>query len=110
MRAIESRFSFVVNTFPEATIPTAIVARRVSDDISNTLTDTDASSSSRAAIADRRDYDVNHYIQVLITSYAARLRKAFSPEEFAQLFRLESQPGLFDQPVESIQSKWIRCQ
>jgi DNA polymerase elongation subunit (family B) len=84
--------------------------RRLSDDISNTLTDTDASSSSRAAIADRRDYDVNHYIQVLITSYAARLRKAFSPEDFAQLFRLETQPGLFDQPVESIQPKWIRCQ
>jgi DNA polymerase, archaea type len=84
-------------------------SRGVSDDIPNTLTDTNASSSSRAAIADRRDYDVNHYIQVLITSYAARLRKAFSPEDFAQLFRLESQPGLFDQPVESIQPKWIRC-
>ena len=62
----------------------------------------------RAAIADRRDYDVSHYIQVLITSYAARLRKAFSPEDFEQLFRLESQPGLFDQPVESIQPRWIR--
>jgi DNA polymerase, archaea type len=60
-------------------------------------------------LADRRDYDVNHYIQVLITSYAARLRKAFSPEDFEQLFRLDSQPGLFDQPIESIQPKWIRC-
>jgi hypothetical protein len=85
-------------------------SRRVTGDIPNTLSDTNAPSSSRAAIADRRDYDVNHYIQVLVTSYAARLRKAFSPEDFAQLFRLESQPGLFDQPVESIQPKWIRCQ
>ena len=83
---------------------------QVSNDIPNTLTDTNASSSTRAAIANRRDYDINHYIQVLITSYAARLRKAFSPEDFAQLFRLESQPGLFDQPIESIQPKWIRCQ
>jgi DNA polymerase, archaea type len=66
-------------------------------------------SPIREAFADRRDYDANHYIQVLITSYAARLRKAFSPEDFEQLFRLESQPGLFDQPVENIQPRWIRC-
>jgi DNA polymerase elongation subunit (family B) len=71
--------------------------------------DSKVSSSPRAAIADRRDYNVNHYLQVLVTSYAARLRKAFSPEDFAQLFRLESQPGLFDQPIENIQPKWIRC-
>lgn len=76
----------------------------------DSLNEVNALSSPRAVIADRRDYDINHYIQVLVTSYAARLRKAFSPEDFAQLFRLESQPGLFDQPVESIQPKWIRCQ
>ena len=83
--------------------------KRVIHDIQNPLTETNDSLSPRAAIADRRDYDANHYIQVLVTSYAARLRKAFSPEDFEQLFRLESQPGLFDQPVESIQPKWIRC-
>lgn len=59
-------------------------------------------------VANRRDYDVEHYVQVLVTSYAARLRKAFSPEDFARLFRLE-QSGLFDQPVETIQPQWIRC-
>jgi DNA polymerase I len=58
---------------------------------------------------DRRDYDVDHYLQVLVTSYAARLRKAFAPQDFEQLFRLE-QPGLFDQPIEEIQPLWIRCQ
>jgi len=78
-------------------------------DIQNLSTKTNDSLSPRAAIADRRDYDANHYIQVLITSYAARLRKAFSSEDFEQLFRLESQPGLFDRPVESIQPRWIRC-
>ncbi len=82
----------------------------VADDRPNTLLETNTFTSPRAAIADRRDYDVDHYIQVLVTSYAARLRKAFSPEDFAQLFRLESQPGLFDQPVDSIQPRWIRCQ
>ncbi len=81
----------------------------LADDSPNSLTDMHVPSSPRAAISDRRDYDVDHYIQVLVTSYAARLRKAFSSDDFAQLFRLESQPGLFDQPVESIQPKWIRC-
>lgn len=65
--------------------------------------------SLKEIVADRRDYDVEHYLQVLVTSYAARLRKAFEPEDFEQLFRLD-QPGLFDQPIEAIQPRWIRCQ
>ena len=66
-------------------------------------------ASRREIIGDRRDYDVEHYLQVLVTSYASRLRKAFTPGDFEQLFRLDAQPGLFDRPVESIQPKWIRC-
>lgn len=58
--------------------------------------------------ADQRDYEVGHYLQVLVTSYAARLRKAFAPEDFAQLFRVDGQSGLFDRPVENIQPIWIR--
>jgi len=58
--------------------------------------------------ADQRDYEVGHYLQVLVTSYAARLRKAFAPEDFAQLFRVDGQSGLFDRPVELIQPIWIR--
>jgi len=65
--------------------------------------------SLREAIGDRRDYDIDHYLQVLVTSYAARLRKAFAPDAFAQLFRLDEQPGLFDLPIEDIQPLWIRC-
>ena len=84
-------------------------SKRDTHDNQNLSTEPDDSLSPHAALADRRDYDVNHYIQVLITSYATRLRKAFSPEDFEQLFRLESQPGLFDKPVESIQPRWIRC-
>ena len=62
-------------------------------------------------IADRRDYDVEHYVQLLVTSYAARLRKAFEPGDFEQLFRLGTQLSLFDfgQPIENIQPRWIRC-
>jgi DNA polymerase elongation subunit (family B) len=58
----------------------------------------------------RQDYDVEHYLQVLVTSYAARLRKAFLPDDFEQLFRLDGQSGLFDRPIEHIQPRWIRCQ
>lgn len=59
---------------------------------------------------EQRDYDVEHYLQVLVTSYAARLRKAFAPEDFEQLFRLDGQSGLFDRPVESISPLWIGTQ
>ncbi len=67
------------------------------------------SSSLREEVANRRDYDVDHYLRVLVTSYAARLRKAFTPDDFTQLFRMEEQPGLFDTPIENIQPRWIRA-
>ncbi len=65
--------------------------------------------SQRSEIGERRDYDVEHYLHVLVTSYAARLRRAFAPEDFAQLFRLDEQPGLFDLPIDDIQPRRIRC-
>jgi DNA polymerase elongation subunit (family B) len=58
---------------------------------------------------DRRDYDIDNYLQTLLTSYAGRLRKALAPEDFAQLFRLDQQPGLFDRPIEDMQPLWIRA-
>jgi DNA polymerase I len=45
-----------------------------------------------------------------MTSYVSRLRKAFAPEDFDQLFRPDAQLGLFDRPIEAIQPLWIRCQ
>ncbi|HJT57017.1 MAG TPA: DNA polymerase domain-containing protein [Ktedonobacteraceae bacterium] len=62
------------------------------------------------AIKDRRDYDVEHYLRVLVTSYASRLRKAYAAEDFAQLFRSDEQLSLFDSPIEQISPIWIRCQ
>jgi DNA polymerase I len=59
---------------------------------------------------DHRGYDVEHYLRVLVTSYASRLRKAYAAEDFAQLFRIDEQLGLFDRPIEQIQPIWIRCQ
>lgn len=63
---------------------------------------------SEANSTGRRDYDAEHYLNVLVTSYAARLRKAFAPGDFEQLFRLDFQSGLFDIPVDEIEPKWIR--
>ncbi len=65
-----------------------------------------------ADVANRRDYDVEYYVRLLTTSYAARLRKAFSPTDFEQLFRPDTQLSLFDldTPVEHIQPLWIRYQ
>ena len=68
-----------------------------------------AAHAHRETLDDRRDYDVEYYLQQLSGSYAARLRKAFEPEDYAQIFRLDGQAGLFDRPIETIQPKWIRC-
>ena len=48
-------------------------------------------------------------MQALVASYASRLRKAFAPEDFQQLFRVDGQPGLFDRRVEEMQAVWVRC-
>lgn len=54
-------------------------------------------------------YDVAHYLTVLQASYVSRLRKAFAPEDFEQLFRPSGQVGLFDRPLASVQPSWIRA-
>jgi DNA polymerase elongation subunit (family B) len=53
------------------------------------------------------EYDIAHYLAVLRASYVSRLRKAFAPDDFEQLFRLPGQAGLFDQPIAEIQPLWI---
>ncbi len=70
----------------------------------------DLPSSDHAARAvDRRYYDVEHYLRVLLTSYAERLRVVFEPGDFLQIFRQNPQQGLFDRPIEQMQLRWIRC-
>jgi DNA polymerase, archaea type len=70
--------------------------------------DSEDGGGAAASREDRRDYDVEHYLRVLVTTYAGRLRKAFAPEDFERLFRVEEQIGLFDGPLESIAPRWIR--
>lgn len=68
-----------------------------------------AADTHQESLDNRRDYDVEYYLQQLVSSYAARLRKALEPEDYAQIFRLDGQAGLFDRPIEMIQPRWIRC-
>jgi len=54
-------------------------------------------------------YDVAHYVAVLHTAYVSRLRKAFTPDQYAQLFCSSGQLGLFDEPVENVRPQWIQA-
>jgi DNA polymerase elongation subunit (family B) len=44
---------------------------------------------------DRRDYDVGHYTRQLRDTFASRLERAFTPEDFAVVFADPEQPSLF---------------
>jgi DNA polymerase elongation subunit (family B) len=57
-----------------------------------------------SATADPRDYDVPHYLRLLRETFAARLAKAFDPDDFAAVFVDADQPSLFAPPVESVQA------
>jgi DNA polymerase I len=54
-------------------------------------------------IADPRDYDVDHYEHVLRTAFAARLARAFTPDDFAAVFAGVDQLLLFAPALESVQ-------
>jgi len=45
--------------------------------------------------SDPRDYDIEHYLHVLRDTYAARLVRALSPDDFAAVFADPEQPSLF---------------
>jgi DNA polymerase elongation subunit (family B) len=55
-----------------------------------------------------RDYDAEHYVRVLVENYAGRLHKAFAPDDFAQIFRLDAQLGLFDRDLAGVEPRWIK--
>jgi hypothetical protein len=69
--------------------------------------DRPAAPAEKAAPAARPGYDVAHYLRVFHVSYVSRLRKAFTEEDFAQVFRADGQTGLFDRPLAAIRPRWI---
>ena len=51
---------------------------------------------------DPRDYDVGHYARVLREIFAARLERAFTPEDFAAVFADPGQLSLFAPAIENV--------
>ena len=51
---------------------------------------------------DPRDYDARYYVRLLRESFAARLVRAFTPDDFAAIFAPPEQPSLFAPPLEAI--------
>jgi hypothetical protein len=61
-----------------------------------------ASGEDDAASPDPRDYDVEYYVRLLRTTYAERLARAFTREDFEVVFADPHQFSLFMPAVESI--------
>lgn len=59
-------------------------------------------TDDEAPASDRRDYDVEYYVRLLLESYAERLARAFTPEDFSVVFADPDQLTLFSPSVESI--------
>ncbi|MDB4958549.1 MAG: polymerase region [Myxococcales bacterium] len=53
--------------------------------------------------ADPRDYDIDHYVRVLRDTFAARLVRAFTPDDFATVFADPDQLAMFTRPLASVQ-------
>jgi DNA polymerase elongation subunit (family B) len=54
-----------------------------------------AATDDDTPLPDRRDYDVDYYVRLLRTTYAERLSRAFTPEDFATVFADADQYSLF---------------
>ena len=57
---------------------------------------------TRRRDVDPRDYDVEHYVRVLRDTFAARLARAFTPDDFAAVFADPDQPSLFEPDLAAI--------
>lgn len=64
------------------------------------LPDGDDDDGAPGAGADPRDYDAEHYVRVLRDTFAARLARALSPDDFAAVLADPGQPSLFARALE----------
>jgi DNA polymerase elongation subunit (family B) len=56
----------------------------------------EAADAEGAPAADARDYDTTYYVRQLSDTFATRLARAFSADDFARVFADPEQPSLFD--------------
>jgi len=57
--------------------------------------DRDGDDDVAGSAGDPRDYDVEHYVRVLRETFAARLARGLTSEDFAEVFADPEQPSLF---------------
>jgi DNA polymerase elongation subunit (family B) len=60
--------------------------------------------------ADGRDYDVDHYARLLRETFAARLIRAFTPDDYEALFADSHQMSLFTPPIASIRTVLMKVE
>jgi DNA polymerase elongation subunit (family B) len=65
-------------------------------------------SEEDAATLDPRDYDIDYYVRLLRTTYAERVARAFTPEDFRAVFTDPDQLSLFSPPIDSIRTVLTR--
>jgi DNA polymerase elongation subunit (family B) len=63
-----------------------------------------AASEDHTPTPDVRDYDVDYYVRLLRTSYAERLARAFTAEDFGAVFADPDQYALFGPAIEGIRA------
>ncbi len=57
---------------------------------------------------DPRDYDVDYYAQLLRDTFAARLARALTPQDFAAVFADPDQPSLFEPSLATMRTVFTR--
>lgn len=57
---------------------------------------------------DPRDYDAEHYLRILRETYAARLERAFTPEDFDLVFADPEQPSLWAHSLDDVRAVLTR--
>jgi DNA polymerase, archaea type len=62
----------------------------------------EADDDGESAQVDPRNYDTEHYVRLLRDSFAVRLARAFTQEDFAAVFADPDQPSLFQPPISDI--------
>lgn len=67
-----------------------------------TVPERDDERGAATGTCDPRDYDVDHYTRVLRDTFAARLERAFDPDDWSILFADPEQPSLFAGDVRSV--------
>jgi DNA polymerase I len=64
--------------------------------------DLDATSGEDPGASDARDYDSAYYARLLRDTFATRLVRAFTPDDFARVFADPEQPSLFDRELSDV--------